>query len=175
MIWRVSLRTHAAAIAALVLASSLAVAQAPVIGQGGAAPGPPLVYRNTHAYAGGGQPKIDPAAGNVTACGPTSIVRGTDTAGFVQFNAGTPTAYCQINFAVQWAAGTSSICMFQGDSTSSATLFTATSDNVSIYIKNWVNGSAVNWFCVGTPSPLGGSRSLELTGRPGPEFKAEPF
>jgi hypothetical protein len=71
-------------------------AQAPVIGQGGGAPGPALITRGGHIFVGG--PAIPQS--NVTNCGTTPSAFGSDIAGVVIVGAGATA--CTIAFSVPW-------------------------------------------------------------------------
>jgi uncharacterized integral membrane protein len=82
---------------ALFMACAPAFAQAPVIGQGGAAPGPPLVYRDGFVIAGGGAPFKSLSAG----CGSGSVAAGNFTAGWIFLDNATSVCgtTCDITFA----------------------------------------------------------------------------
>jgi hypothetical protein len=84
-----------------ILATTPVMAQAPVIGQGGAAPAPPWVARGSHAFSGGPTPTFNAACGSVEVA-----ITGSDTAGAIHlgrdYDPAAP-AGCLITFVQPWA------------------------------------------------------------------------
>jgi lysozyme family protein len=117
--------------ASIAMLSVHACAQAPVIGQGGAAPSQPLSQQSTHMVTAAPSPAI-------TGCATASV--GSDTSGSVT---ATATATCTITFAASF--GTPPACVVSDSARSvtwtlSATVFSVVGVNA---------GYVVAWFCVG--------------------------
>lgn len=83
-------------IAAACLASNLAMAQAPPIGQGGAAPSPPYVTRGSKQYSAGPTPTFN------AACGSDASLVGSDSAGVLYLGTDYQTSNCAVQFAQKW-------------------------------------------------------------------------
>jgi hypothetical protein len=136
------------------LATCEAQAQAPPIGQGGAAPGPPLVFRGSHAVVGGPSPRIDPTQG--PGCGTDSAVAGSDVAGSIAFGSTSdPTMACVIRFAMPWQSFPV-FCQVQPLAASGLDLpptatFTWLASTQLLYFKGFAIGGLAIWQCFGSP------------------------
>ena len=147
-----------ASIAMLTLGTHfLAVAQAPVIGQGGAAPGPPFVFRGPHALSGGGQPTITSASG----CGTPGTVplqsahiNGTDTAGNWYVGSDyTPATFCHIKFHDSFPNDPSCSVLATVNTVVTALVgpISVTVDMDELIISNATPNTIVDWICIGIP------------------------
>jgi hypothetical protein len=128
-----------------------ALAQAPVIGQGGAAPGPPLVFQGSHAIVGGPPVTVDHANAAGDGCGAAPFVRGTDTAGSINFPAdANPATFCVLKFAVPYAQNP--FCQVQVQDTNE--LLSATGkwsvSTTNIFLRGFVAFGIVTWQCFGS-------------------------
>jgi hypothetical protein len=139
-------------------------AQAPVIGQGGASPGPPMVFRGPHALAGGGQPTI-------TGCGTPGApaipdnagVGGTDTAGNVVLARDyAPTGFCHVKFNTPFLVDPA--CAVTATVNTEITTLVGpiyvSVDADEIIITNGTPHTLITWICIGL--------SWEGPGNPGP-------
>jgi hypothetical protein len=156
----------------LVLATGNAFSQAPPIGQGGAAPGPPVVQRNPWLFTGGGDPIISVSAGCGLAgsSGPAQLydrAGGNHTAGFVFLGADyVANAVCTVTFATG----------FPGDGrTSPACVVSSTTQQITdpqpgafnvvkgfnnttfrydtLIMKSATTNVYISWICYGTSFP----------------------
>jgi hypothetical protein len=119
--------------AALLLGACLALAgdvraQAPVIGQGGAAPSFPAYSQGNHNYTSGPTPVV-------TGCGSTPTF-GTDTQGIATLGAN---GTCLITFTAQWPVAP--MCIVNA--------LTYTVSVSAITVPGATAGSQVTWSCVG--------------------------
>jgi len=157
--WR-SIGSAAAGVVAA-LSSTLAGAQAPPIGQGGAAPGPPFVARGGHQYTGGPTP-------TVSGCGTTILrVQGSDNTGFVRLGSDYDGMQCQIRFTQPWStegglvSQPNAVCVLTVTSAQPLTTpITALYYNANSIFLLGANGSQstaspvrISWFCAGTVLP----------------------
>jgi hypothetical protein len=149
------MKTSIAACLAIACLFGAAHAQAPVIGQGGAAPGPPFVNRGSHAHIAGPTPII-------SNCGSAPEIDGSDMAGF--FVTGTGVAgNCTITFVTPWlnngiTAFEAPFCLVTMRSTnmglSPPVLFQYKADTIAITIQAGVGDSQFfNYTCVGNNLP----------------------
>jgi hypothetical protein len=145
-----------------VLATGVAFAQAPVIGQGGGpATGPPIVSRGNHAFTSGPTPTL--GAGCGTAANGV-FVTGNDVSGIVRLGSDyNPAGQCLIMFNQPWAWSTAHgmpllSCTITFTKFGGSAAYTATWDNTSIL---FVGGTASDttspallaWQCIGTEIP----------------------
>jgi hypothetical protein len=130
-----------------VVLAQLRVAQAPVIGQGGAAPGPPFVNRGSHLLTAGPSATLTPA--NSTCVSNPINFTGSDTAGHIFPDAGA-VGPCSVNFAHDFSVdgGGSVSCVVS----SSVTPVEYTSSPAMLIIS-WVGTTPnrISYFCVGVP------------------------
>jgi hypothetical protein len=140
---------------ACLLASCEASAQAPVIGQGGAAPGPALINRGDKIVVGGAPAKVD--AGN-TFCGTGTAVEGSATAGHIIFGAASDGVnFCRIAFAPPFPTDPI-FCIVQynhpGQGPGPVPATWRFSANLSGISFIGFEASAITvWHCIGTPGP----------------------
>lgn len=107
-------------------------AQAPVIGQGGAAPVVPLFSQGSHNYTAGPLPTI-------SGCGVSTGLAGDDNAGTV-----TPVATtCTITFQQAWPA--TPFCTVNASAT--APTFTVSPSAITVSVT--VSGVPLVWQCIG--------------------------
>jgi hypothetical protein len=143
---------------ALLLATNGAFSQAPPIGQGGAAPGPPFVARGGHIYASGPAPTIDPTC--IFVDPGFTHASGSDVVGYVYprntWAVGTP---CKMTFAIPWDVVPACILfgfnqMGQPSPNLSYTLQqNAAGQYISITFYTTVapSGMQINYWCFGVP------------------------
>jgi hypothetical protein len=130
------IRVFAAALAAIALCP-IALAQAPVIGQGGAVAQPPIINRAPH-------PGISGPGPTATACGTGPIVTGSDFAGWVTPGTGSPTS-CVLTWAAPFQA--TPVCSLDQSGTTIVFVITATGINLTTI------GSIqpIYWICFANP------------------------
>jgi hypothetical protein len=133
------------------LAACEVQAQAPVIGQGGAAPGPALVQRGNHVFGGGPTPKF-------SGCGGTgATIVGTDTAGRVLLGSAWMTAsdFCFIQFAVAYPSPPMCHAIAEaGNSLQPSTTISFSNDATSIVVTSGgVANTYIVWHCIGINPP----------------------
>jgi hypothetical protein len=136
--------------AAVTGASMLARAQAPVIGQGGAAPGPAMIQQGSHWFVAGPSAKLSPTIGS---CGTTNAgIIGTDIAGIVRlgddYNV-SPTNFCTIVFANPWPQRP--LCVFQAitDTPPQVIIVNEGTDLPYAYFSSGTAAISVLYFCIG--------------------------
>jgi hypothetical protein len=129
-------------------------AQAPVIGQGGASPGPPFVYRGPHALSGGGQPTI-------SGCGTTTLptfpaaVNGTDTAGSVHLATDyVTTDACHVRFKDAFEVDPSCAVTPTVNTNVPALVgpIAVSVDRDELVITGGTPNTLVDWICIGLSS-----------------------
>lgn len=145
-------------IAAACLASNLAMAQAPPIGQGGAAPSPPFINRGAHQYTAGPTPTL-------SGCGTDAVVTGGDVAGRVIIGTDYNGSACYVIFHDPWVNGVppsgtqgafvSCVYSFMNNTVTATVIFNAVSiyfngGSPSVAPSTWVS---FNWVCIGTRLP----------------------
>ena len=117
------------------------------IGEGGAAPSPALVQRDTHSYGGGPAPRVT--------CG-TATFAGTDTAGIINLSmAWNPAGdFCFVEFARQWTNMATPVCIVtaQGSPTAPNTpttlVFTVNYQSIAI-TSGAAPGARIVYHCIG--------------------------
>lgn len=153
----------------LALATGDAFPQAPPIGQGGAAPNPPLYNRGPHIFTSGATPKFvrcgTGATGSVL-----PFIRGTDVAGFMRVASDYDPAVpggCEIDFVTPYvfegapfnaAAVSCSVSITGGSVTAPTVPWRFSYDNATIVISGGAPSTpttitSVIWQCFGTQPP----------------------
>jgi hypothetical protein len=129
-------------------------AQAPVIGQGGAAPGPPIVNRGAHPIVAGPAPTI--ADWSAPQCG-NAVFGGSDVAGYITYGTtSNNTDWCALNFSSRWqnidGMPSVPICVVRlalADTSMPPPAVAFDVDYTAMYFKA-MPGETVVWQCVGS-------------------------
>jgi hypothetical protein len=126
------------------------LSQAPVIGQGGAAPCPPIVARGPHLYGGCGKPSVMSAGCGSAAMG-ALVAFGSDVSGRISLGDDyVANATCTVNFATPWL--TSPACVMS-PSTTGGTVTNVAASTIALAFQASATSMKVNYVCIGQQPP----------------------